>query len=302
MVFTRNAHRLDSRALRSRRVPSLRQTVLLSQPTSSPHPFRSRTARGKSQRVAVVDRQNGSTSIRPQRGLEEPKQTADGLHAALSVGRTGLCLPSTMESHKAENRLETITEPYFLPSMDGATAAESPWDQALNQTSHAQQIQPADLEDVGLPHDQLWDQDKAYDRRFCFEHGEFEYLLGTPNRWMSPIDFGTRGAESRLTRLLQDQSTATFDPHSRRCQAECDGNLLSHVHHVLEQKNFNGSTLYLIRWKASWTPEGCIDDKSWLAVSLADNRNKQRRSNRLMATSVGRESKYKEMMMVVNIA
>ena len=28
------------------------------------------------------------------------------------------------------------------------------------------------LEDVGLPPDEIWDHDAAYDRRFCFNYGE----------------------------------------------------------------------------------------------------------------------------------
>ena len=37
---------------------------------------------------------------------------------------------------------------------------------------------------IGLPLDGHWDHDAAYDHRYCFQHGEDEYLLGTPASWM----------------------------------------------------------------------------------------------------------------------
>lgn len=102
---------------------------------------------------------------------------------------------------------------------------------------------------------------------------------------MYPIDFGSRGAETRLIGLLQDHSPATFDPRSKGCHAECRGSLLSQVHQVLEKSSSNNSNLYLVRWKACWTPESCIDDQSWLTASLAANYDKQaRRSERLRET------------------
>ncbi|KAK5215330.1 hypothetical protein LTR96_011273 [Exophiala xenobiotica] len=70
------------------------------------------------------------------------------------------------------------------------------------------------LEDIGLPSDGLWDYDAAYERRYCYEHGEFEYLLTTPDRWISSDDLGTSDAEARLKKLLQKHRTdpAIFDP------------------------------------------------------------------------------------------
>nr|KAK5449230.1 hypothetical protein LTR18_002319 [Exophiala xenobiotica] len=46
------------------------------------------------------------------------------------------------------------------------------------------------LEDIGLPSDGLWDYDAAYEQRYCYGHGEFEYLLTTPDRWISSDDLG----------------------------------------------------------------------------------------------------------------
>ena len=49
-------------------------------------------------------------------------------------------------------------------------------------------VTPAAPEVIGLPLDGHWDHDAAYDHRYCFQHGEDEYLLGTPASWMSPTD------------------------------------------------------------------------------------------------------------------
>ncbi|KIX00029.1 uncharacterized protein Z518_10956 [Rhinocladiella mackenziei CBS 650.93] len=46
-----------------------------------------------------------------------------------------------------------------------------------------------DSKDVGLPSDRLWDHDAAYDRRYCYKHGEYEYLLGAKDTWMRLWNF-----------------------------------------------------------------------------------------------------------------
>ncbi|KAK5312645.1 hypothetical protein LTR93_011247, partial [Exophiala xenobiotica] len=60
-------------------------------------------------------------------------------------------------------------------------------------------------EDVGLPPDGLWDDDAAYGQRFCYDHGEYEYLWGTRDRWMRLSDFDLTNIEIQLEGLLNSQ-------------------------------------------------------------------------------------------------
>lgn len=163
---------------------------------------------------------------------------------------------------------------------------------------------PISLEDVGLPPDGLWDHDAAYEQRFCYNHGESEYLLGTADRWMFSSDFEIPDAEVALESMLQKykDSPSAFEPHARRCQAECQDNLLSHVHSVIDRREHGNLNLYLIQWKACWTPEGNFGDKTWIAASLKVNKSAScRRSTRLENSFEDRKKKFDNMMVVVNL-
>lgn len=159
-------------------------------------------------------------------------------------------------------------------------------------------------EGVGLPPGGVWDHDAAYDRRFCFDHGETECLLGTADRWMFPSDFGIPDAEAALEARLQKHKDDPFEfePHSRRCQAECWGTLYSHIHSVLDKGEDSGRVLYLVRWKACWTPASHVVDQDWIPASLEANKNRKcRRSTRLRSSFDDRKKKYEQMMVVVNL-
>lgn len=168
----------------------------------------------------------------------------------------------------------------------------------------AQKNFPTSLEDIGLPLNQLWDHDAAYDCRFCFDYGETEYLLGTANRWMSSGDFDTPNAVSLLkTRLRRHKDNhLDFEPHLQKCQAECCGSLWSHVHSVIDWYEYNGASLYLVQWKVCWTPESNIDDKAWVMVSLKANQHQHNRhSTRQEDSFEDRKKGYDKMMLVVNL-
>lgn len=168
----------------------------------------------------------------------------------------------------------------------------------------AQKNFSASLEDVGVPTSQLWEHNAAYDRRFCFDHGETEYLLGTANRWMSSGDFDIPNAAALLEIGLQRHrdDPLDFEPHMRKSQAECCGSLWSHVHSVVDRYECDGASLYLVQWKACWTPESNIDDKVWVMASLKANQNPhKRRSMRLEDSFEERKKGYGKMMLVVNL-
>ncbi|KAK6384335.1 hypothetical protein LTS17_001898 [Exophiala oligosperma] len=169
-------------------------------------------------------------------------------------------------------------------------------------------------EAVGLPFDGLWDHDVAYDRRYCYNHGEYEYLLGTKDRWMRPSDFVPANAVSGLKTKeldaeilenlhnmtlvdLQDRMSA-FDPHARKCRAECRGDFLSHVYAVIEKKEQDGVTLYRIKWKTSWTLGSKISDEAWLLGSLQANKDPRRRRG-LRQRNVLKEQEYHDNVMRV---
>ena len=160
------------------------------------------------------------------------------------------------------------------------------------------------LDDVGLPSDGVWDHNAAYDHRFCFDHGETEYLLRTPERWMPASDFDILDAEAALEAMLQKHKDdpSQFEQHSRRCQAECWGSLYSHIHSVLDKGEDGDRVLYLVQWKACWTPESHIDDPDYVPASLEANKNRNcRRSTRLGSSFEGMKKKYKNVMVVVNL-
>ena len=157
---------------------------------------------------------------------------------------------------------------------------------------------------IGPPLDGHWDHDAAYDRRYCFQHGEHEYLLGTPANWISPTDFRLSAAGERLEIMLEQfhQSPSVFRPHSRRHQTECTSRLWFHVDSVIERTMRHGQVLYLIRWKACWTPRSCIDDIDWLAASLRTNQNPLcQRSSRLERTAEVRTKKNEDIMRVIRL-
>lgn len=160
------------------------------------------------------------------------------------------------------------------------------------------------LEDIGFPPDGLWDHNAAYEQRFCYDHGESEYLLGTDNRWMLSTDFEIRDAEVILEAMLQKHKDdpSPLEPHTRRCQAECHGNLLSHVHSVIDSRKHGDLNLYLIEWKACWTPEGNIGNKTWIGASLKVNKNVScRRSTRVENGFEDRKRRFENMMLAMNI-
>lgn len=152
-----------------------------------------------------------------------------------------------------------------------------------------------DPEDVGLPSDGLWGYDAAYDRRYCYNHGEYEYLLIARNRWMRPCDSVPASAKIELKAKLENDAEtklkdlhnmtpavpqdmiSAFVAHARKCQGKCQGGLLSHVYAVIEKKEQDGVTLYWIKWKTCWTLESQISDKDWLPGSLQANKDPCRR-------------------------
>lgn len=143
---------------------------------------------------------------------------------------------------------------------------------------------PADPANVGLPSDGRWEHNAVFDLRFCRRHHSKEYLLGTPDRWMSPDDFDVPDAEDALNTRLQHHrsSPAKFDPASERCQGQCRGSLYTHVLGVLDAIQTGDRTYHLIQWKACWTPRDYIDDEDWIASSLKEHQAQgHRRSERL---------------------
>nr|KAK5449235.1 hypothetical protein LTR18_002324 [Exophiala xenobiotica] len=131
-------------------------------------------------------------------------------------------------------------------------------------------------EDIGLPSDGIWDYHAAYEQRFCYDHGELEYLLETANRWISSNDLGIPGAEVKLENLLQKDKVgpAVFNPYARRCQAECHASLYAQIYSIMEKREDATSTLYLAKFRAFWTPGSNIDDQGLLAASLGCNQQR----------------------------
>jgi hypothetical protein len=80
-----------------------------------------------------------------------------------------------------------------------------------------------EADDIDLPTDNKWDLVTAHEKRFCFDHGEDEWLLEYAERWMDPSDFGVIGAEERLTDRLHTYHSVKLSskPHKPASRAEC---------------------------------------------------------------------------------
>ena len=173
--------------------------------------------------------------------------------------------------------------------------------------SRRQQPQAVEInpEHVGVPNDGKWDLIAAHEFRFCFQHGEDEWLLESENKWMDPSDFNIPGAEAALEAKLQKYDSSPWDlnRYRRASQAECYGNLWSHIDTPIQRGKLGDTVIYLIRWKLCWTPKSNIDDMDWVRSSFnaQNERIPRRRSARVEKTAPERAAKREAMMVVVNL-
>ena len=216
----------------------------------------------------IKDFHTSTTSAKPPG--KGPFKLVENLQACLAA-QSRACIPYMhLSAHR--NRYERFDPPLELPVL------RLPYEPWL-------------IFWIGLLLDGRWDHDAAYDHRYCFRNGEDEYLLGMPARWMSSTDFRLSVARERLEVLSGQfsQSASVFRPHSRHHQAQCTSRLWSHVDSVTERTTEHGQVLYLIRWKACWTPRSCSDDIDWLGASLRTNQKSRcQRSSRLERTAEAR--------------
>jgi len=161
------------------------------------------------------------------------------------------------------------------------------------------------LEDVGFPKDREWSYIAAHESRFCFHHGEWEWLLQSVDRWMSPAEFNVSNAETALAAKLQkyEMRQGTEQRHHRASQADCHGGIWSHVDTPIQRGEVGGNLVYLIRWKFCWTRQSDIGDMSWVLSSFqAQNKRINRRhSARVETTAPEMTTKMEGMMRVYNI-
>jgi hypothetical protein len=161
---------------------------------------------------------------------------------------------------------------------------------------------PLDEEDVGTPVDDIWDHEAVYQERFCYQHGT-EWLLGTLDRWMRPDDFKVRGVAAKLEARYQEYKSQPwgFQARSRASQAQCGGSLWTHVDVPINKAKLGDATIYLIRWKACWTPQTNFDDLEWVWESYQVHNLglHSRCSDRLASTAPARAVKNKAIMAVV---
>ena len=159
-----------------------------------------------------------------------------------------------------------------------------------------------DPDNVGVPNEGKWDIVAAYEPRFCFQHGQTEWLLRCTDRWMRPSDFNfgevQEKLENKLHKYEREPYTLKLDSH-----AECNNNLWSHLDTPIGRGKFQDDIIYLCRWKLCWTPEFMIDDKNWVQDSCKarDESIGRRRSSRIEETTADRTAKMKQMMVVVNL-
>ncbi|OCT52736.1 hypothetical protein CLCR_10519 [Cladophialophora carrionii] len=203
---------------------------------------------------------------------------------------------SDLHEHELSTTITTLHDPSTDAEVDGALRE----DQEQQNPDDATDVGEPSLtdENVGIPRDGLWEHHEAYDRRFCYDHEQTEYLLGTANRWMSADEVDDDKGVLETMLLKPGDESPTFNPHSRKCQADCRGSLLSQVHAVLNKRKRGDGVEYLVVWKACWTPEDHVDDPSWIPASLEANRDLRRHrwSTRNASSFEQRREKSEKMM------
>jgi hypothetical protein len=153
-------------------------------------------------------------------------------------------------------------------------------------------------EDVDIPTNKIWTWVAAHESRFCWEHGQDEWLLEFEDSLVCPGDFDVSEAEVKLEKMLQgyQQDKVT----SKRKPAECDSDLWSEVDTPVKYDEIRG---YLIRWKRRWTLESDIGDleqvkASYTRQNAAINR---RCSDRVEKNSKAMMASRERTMVVVNL-
>lgn len=154
---------------------------------------------------------------------------------------------------------------------------------------------------IGLPADGQWDHDDAFAQRFCFRHGETEYLLSTPDRWMDARDFKRHDAAEHLETHF-DQYKQHLNPLGHQDHhAECVGTLWSHIDSVVVKRQIGFRVWYRVHWKRCWTPSSLIDNLSWVESCLQVHEERKRRSTRLKRTADVRARVNEAIMAVARI-
>lgn len=108
---------------------------------------------------------------------------------------------------------------------------------------------PQDSKDVGISSDGEWDLKTVHECKFCFEHGEEEWLLENAKRWMYPSDFNISGAEVTLEARLQKYESATSELKlfNQASGAGCNRSLWSQVDTPIQPSKIGDKVIYLIR-------------------------------------------------------
>jgi hypothetical protein len=162
-----------------------------------------------------------------------------------------------------------------------------------------------DPDDVGIPNEGKWNLTNAYEFRFCFEHGQQEWLLQCADRWMRPSEFNVYEAKAKLEIKLWKYQREPWglEPDLLDSRAECNRTLWSHLDTPMKRGKFGDEILYLCRRKFFGTPETNIDNKDWAEASrrARDQSIGQRRSARIKDTATYRTVKCEQMMRVINL-
>ena len=157
---------------------------------------------------------------------------------------------------------------------------------------------------IGVPADGAWDFVDAYEHRFCYDHGQNEWLLRAEDTWMLSDDFGVPGARGKLDgQVNRFQNPSHPQPSLSKKQAECDSTLWSQVDTATDIRESDGKALFKIRWKLHWIPESDIDNLEWVQTSYAAKSRElgRRRSGRSARIPNGLTATQEAMMRVIRI-
>jgi hypothetical protein len=162
-----------------------------------------------------------------------------------------------------------------------------------------------DLTNIGAPTDGTWEIFAAHEQRFCFEHGEVEWLIEYADRWMYPTNFEVDEAEAKLDAKFEQyqRGPEVLTPYRYASRAECNSSLWSQVETPTQRNTAEDTVAYRIRWKLFWTPQSSVDDLDFVQSSYKaqNERLGRRQSARVQDTAAASAAKREEMRIVVDL-
>lgn len=138
-----------------------------------------------------------------KRGLHEPSQLLakayeeSPLHADRSDGL------DSSDCSDGSDGSDSSDSSFYVPAEASIVATVQDTADHNTRAQNLRDMPSLDSKEVGLPSNGLWDHDAAYAKRYCYNHGGYEYLLRANDTWMRLCDFVPANAKTDLMAKLE---------------------------------------------------------------------------------------------------